>query len=65
VPFEPARRVNQIAPELDQLRRVVQELAQAAKGNSFAVLPALRQQPVLQWDPSMAPALLNPVSGNE
>jgi hypothetical protein len=47
------------------LRRVVQELAQAAKGNSLAVLPALRQQPVLQWDPSMAPALLNPVSGNE
>jgi len=65
VPFEPARRSNQIAPELDELRRAVQQLAQAARGNSLAVLPTLRQQPVLQWDPSMAPAVLNPAGRNE
>ena len=65
VPFEPTRRVAQISRDLDEVRRLARQLAQAASGDSSLVLPVLRNQPVVQWNESLAPALLNPVGGNE
>jgi hypothetical protein len=65
VPFDPTRRVAQISRDLDEVRRLAQQLAQTALGDSSVVLPVLRNQPVLLWHESMAPALLNPAGSNE
>jgi type II secretory pathway component HofQ len=52
-------------PDPEDLRRLMQQIAQDRLGDSAAVLNGLRGQPVLQWSATQVPRLLNVMETHE